>query len=85
MEELLKVVFSMRSYPKLYNEAQRDKRVSCRHELFAAACQPPSNKDGEYVSGRNSINEIRYQATTDEDIEDFMCAKVQWSVECVDT
>jgi homoserine acetyltransferase len=31
-----------------------------------------------------SIIESRYQATTGEDIEHFMCAAVQWFVECID-
>jgi hypothetical protein len=66
MADLLKAMFSIQSYPRLYNENQRDKRVSCSYELHAAARQPPSNEDGEYASGRTFIIEIRYQATTDE-------------------
>lgn len=47
--ELLKAVFPMRSYLRLYKEDQRDKRVSC-YELLAAARQTPSNEDGECAS-----------------------------------
>lgn len=49
IEELLKVVFPMRSDMRLNKEDQRDKRVSC-YELLAAARQTPSKEDGEYAS-----------------------------------
>jgi hypothetical protein len=68
IEELLEMVFSMRSIPGLYSEHERGKLVSC---------EPVAIQQGrEYGSKGIYIVGSRYQETTVEDIEVFMFAAV---------
>jgi hypothetical protein len=63
------------------------KLVSCRLELVVAMMNCEAEASllvHEYRNWRISIVGNCYQATTNEDIEAFMCAAVKWFVECVD-